>query len=312
MIQMYDGLVNSIETVTTGAINATDTTINVLNETQIPDAPNLLVLGSGASAETVKLTAKTGNVLTVVRGLQGTAKSWASGTLVARNFTEYDHRAFKENISELETKQGNISSLTTLYVSTSGNDSNNGLAVGTPLRNIQTAINKIPQIVNHEVNINVATGDYTENILFNGFIGKGNIALKGGTAISNYYVINSCSQYNVDCTLNVIGINAKTTTDVGFIIQKCIFSSFSFCRVPMSSAFDGFLVAQGSRATISDCNTENRKIGIQCNNATVVSINNTGGGNGTGLQASAGTIMKIGTQPTGTVNEGTYGGGVIR
>ena len=197
-------------------------------------------------------------------------------------------------------------------MSTSGNDSNNGLAVGTPLRNIQTAINKIPQIVNHEVNINVATGDYTENILFNGFIGKGNIALKGGTAISNYYVINSCSQYNVDCTLNVIGINAKTTTDVGFIIQKCIFSSFSFCRVPMSSAFDGFLVAQGSRATISDCNTENRKIGIQCNNATVVSINNTGGGNGTGLQASAGTIMKIGTQPTGTVNEGTYGGGVIR
>ena len=58
MIQMYDGVVNSIETVTTGAINATDTIINVLDETRIPEAPNILVLGSGASAETVKLTAK--------------------------------------------------------------------------------------------------------------------------------------------------------------------------------------------------------------------------------------------------------------
>lgn len=103
MIQMYDGVVNSIETVTTGAINATDTIINVLDETRIPDAPNLLVLGSGVSAETVKLIEKNGSVLTVERGLQGTAKSWASGTLVARNFTEYDHRAFKENIEELNT-----------------------------------------------------------------------------------------------------------------------------------------------------------------------------------------------------------------
>lgn len=108
MIQMYDGVVNSIETVTTGAINATDTIINVLDETRIPEAPNILVLGSGASAETVKLTAKTGNVLTVERGLQGTAKSWASGTLIARNFTEYDHRAFKENIEEVNTQLAQI------------------------------------------------------------------------------------------------------------------------------------------------------------------------------------------------------------
>lgn len=105
MIQMYDGVVNSIETVTTGAINATDTIINVLDETRIPEAPNILVLGSGASAETVKLVEKNGSVLTVERGLQGTAKSWASGTLVARNFTEYDHRAFKENIETLNTNQ---------------------------------------------------------------------------------------------------------------------------------------------------------------------------------------------------------------
>ena len=130
--------------------------------------------------------------------------------------------------------------------------------------------------------------------------------------ITNDYVVNKLTQYNVNCTLNVIGVNAKTTTDIGFIVQKCMFSNFSFCRVPLNSTQDGILVSLGSRCVIDSCNFENRKIGIHCNNATVISSNNTGGFNQVGIQASAGVIMKIGTQSVGATSEGIFGGGVIR
>jgi hypothetical protein len=75
-----------------------------LDPAQIPDAPNLLVIGADtANAETVKLTAKTGTVLTVVRGFQGAARAWGAGVLIARNFTAYDHDAFVENMKEIGT-----------------------------------------------------------------------------------------------------------------------------------------------------------------------------------------------------------------
>jgi len=49
----------------------------------------------------VKLTAKDGNKLTVIRGFQGAAKAWEAGTTISRNFTAYDHDAFAANINTL-------------------------------------------------------------------------------------------------------------------------------------------------------------------------------------------------------------------
>lgn len=99
---MYPGQVNSRETITTSALNATDTTLTVLDAGLLPDAPNLLVLGAGSTAETVLMTAKTDNVLTLVRGFQGVPKTWNLGTVVSRNFTEYDYGALVENITDVE------------------------------------------------------------------------------------------------------------------------------------------------------------------------------------------------------------------
>ena len=99
---MYPALVNSVATALTGAISAGDTVFFVLDDSRIPDPPNLLVIGeNSALAETVKLVAKNGNQLTVQRGFQGAARAWSAGTSVSRNFTAYDHDAFKANITEL-------------------------------------------------------------------------------------------------------------------------------------------------------------------------------------------------------------------
>ena len=103
MLEMFKGMVNSPETTITNDINAEDTIIYVLDETKVPEElPNLMTLGTGTSAETVKVLEVNGNALTVERGFQGVARSWNAGTVIARNFTEYDYNALMENIKTLK------------------------------------------------------------------------------------------------------------------------------------------------------------------------------------------------------------------
>lgn len=102
MLEMYKGVANSPETTITNNINESDTLIYVLDETRVPEPPNLMVLGTGTSAETIKVISIDGNALTVERGFQGVPRSWNAGTVIARNFTEYDYNALKENIETLK------------------------------------------------------------------------------------------------------------------------------------------------------------------------------------------------------------------
>jgi hypothetical protein len=104
--EMYPALVNSVATALTGAIGVSDTTLFVLDDSRIPDPPNLLVIGeNSALAETVKRVEKNSNQLTVQRGFQGSARAWNAGTTVSRNFTAYDHDAFKANVETLADGQ---------------------------------------------------------------------------------------------------------------------------------------------------------------------------------------------------------------
>lgn len=67
----------------------------------------------------------------------------------------------------------------TLYVATTGSDSNDGLTVGTPLRNVTTALNKLPQTVKHTPTINVAAGTYTENVVLPQSLLSVNVTING-------------------------------------------------------------------------------------------------------------------------------------
>lgn len=99
MKEMYKGVVNSPETTITNDISNTDTLIYVLDDTRVPDElPNLMTIGTGTNAETIKVVAKAGSAITVVRGFQGVAKSWNTGSIIARNFTEYDYEALRDNL----------------------------------------------------------------------------------------------------------------------------------------------------------------------------------------------------------------------
>ena len=103
LAKMYPPQANTPETSLSGALTAAGTTVNVVDGTMLPDAPNLLTIGAdGSTAETVLMTAKNGNVLTVVRGQDGTtARAWSAGDVIGRYFTAADQKAMQDNITAL-------------------------------------------------------------------------------------------------------------------------------------------------------------------------------------------------------------------
>ena len=103
LVKMYPAQANSPETSLSGALTAAGTTVNVVDGSVLPEAPNLLTIGAdGSTAETVLMTAKSGNVLTVTRAQNGTtARAWSAGDVIARYFTAADQTAIQENIKKL-------------------------------------------------------------------------------------------------------------------------------------------------------------------------------------------------------------------
>ena len=103
LVKMYPAQANSPETSLSGALTAAGTTVNVVDGSILPEAPNLLTIGAdGSTAETALMTAKNGNVLTVTRAQNGTtARAWSAGDVIARYFTAADQTAMQENIKKL-------------------------------------------------------------------------------------------------------------------------------------------------------------------------------------------------------------------
>lgn len=136
LVTMYPAQANSPETSLSGALTAAGTTVNVVDGSVLPEAPNLLTIGAdGSTAETVLMTAKSGNVLTVTRAQNGTtARAWSAGDVIARYFTAADQTAMQENIKKLnEGKAEKVSSPTAgnfAGLDASGNPTDSGKKPG--------------------------------------------------------------------------------------------------------------------------------------------------------------------------------------
>ena len=111
---MYPAQPNSPQTTLAADITAADTSMTVLDATVLPAAPNLCTIGDDENAEVVSYTTITGNVVSgLVRGQSGTVASvWTEGTVVARDFTSYDHDTFIGNINDLDTNKAPLASPT--------------------------------------------------------------------------------------------------------------------------------------------------------------------------------------------------------
>jgi len=100
MQTMYAGIPNSPSTTLSSDIDATQTTIPVIDPSKFPSAPNEATIGTGEDAETITYTGISGNDITgCTRGFEGTAKAWVGGTSIGRNFTNYDYSSIIANIN---------------------------------------------------------------------------------------------------------------------------------------------------------------------------------------------------------------------
>lgn len=103
---MYKGIAFSPKTTITEDINAGSTVIKVADASVFPEAPNLATIGTDEDAETILYSAKSGDSLSgCTRGVEGTAKSWSSGALIARNFTAVEYGYIVDNIKQLFDEQ---------------------------------------------------------------------------------------------------------------------------------------------------------------------------------------------------------------
>ena len=102
MEPMYRGIPFSPQTTLTDSIGAADTVIPVADVSAFPDPPNYATIGTDSGGETIKYTAKAGNSLSgCTRGVEGTAKSWPSGSVIGRNFTAKDLSTLQANTKEV-------------------------------------------------------------------------------------------------------------------------------------------------------------------------------------------------------------------
>ncbi len=91
-VQLYPGMPFSPQAALTNNIGATDTVIEVSDISAFPPAPNLATIGTDEEGETIAYAAKTDTALSgCVRGVEGTAKTWAKGEPIGRNWTAKDH-----------------------------------------------------------------------------------------------------------------------------------------------------------------------------------------------------------------------------
>ena len=103
---MYKGIPFSPKTTIIEDINAGSTVIKVADTSVFPEAPNLATIGTDEDAETIIYSAKSGDSLSgCTRGVEGTAKSWSSGAIIARNFTAVEYGYIVDNIKQLFDEQ---------------------------------------------------------------------------------------------------------------------------------------------------------------------------------------------------------------
>lgn len=210
----------------------------------------------------------------------------------------------------------------TYYVdAVAGDDANDGLAAGAgrALKTIQAAINKIPQIVNHTININVAVGTYPESIALSGFTGKGRININGGAnlAAAVNYLVNSITVAN--CALQVVigGFKANSAgVTQSFYIAHSVNTEFDYCISDVANAY-GFRTDY-CKAVLYQCISSNHNtagiIGYSCNTTLWDCY---GSGNAYGINAAYGAIIsQFGATGFGKRIRGTSGnvaqqGGII-
>lgn len=241
--------------------------------------------------------------------------------------TSHFAETVKDNVHGLKTTDN-----VTIYVdATNGNDANPGTQ-SQPLQTISAAVEKITNLIiddNHTVTIQLAPGTYVENVDIRNLIGAGTFYLRGGSDLeeADDYVIDGFVRFlGCTCITYIHGIKVLGSSSMAgaIVFARCLAGRASNCKVDKTGRINSennYGVQAGAHSLITVTNSDisnitggsNINAAIQCfQTSRIFSLNNTGNNNSVGLRTIAGTIMKSGSQPSGTTAESENEGGVIR
>ena len=135
--KMYDGVVNSPETYLTQNLAADATIIYVADGSVFGELPNIAVIGTDQTAETILVEKKRSDGgYNVKRSIEGNGGSWTRTTPVARNFTNFDYQQIKDNIEKLNAgKQDSLTAGSNIQIT-------NGIISATDTKYDDTQIKK--------------------------------------------------------------------------------------------------------------------------------------------------------------------------
>lgn len=203
------------------------------------------------------------------------------------------------------------------FVSPTGSDSNDGLSSGQPFKTLQHAFDILPTFVNHTVNVNVAAGTYSEEIIAT-VAGAGTININGNVNSQDSYSIKRLRFLTCTAEIYVNGVKLAGSSDnVGIEAINC--------RSVQSISNNIYGSSSGSGSGIKAINSTVHSYSTLMSGfyygafagymAKIYSDSwRTTASISVGIVATEGSIIaKNGIQPTGSaVAEQTSTGGVIR
>lgn len=204
----------------------------------------------------------------------------------------------------------------TYYVRTDGSDSNNGLSntAGGAFKTIGKAVSMLPQIINHEVTINVAAGTYAETVSLFGFSGKGVLYLNGDTSVSTSRQIQGINLQNVALFTGITGFSCTLTTSSSIVVTTCLHILLDRMNLVSSAASNVGLWAQADAfVELYNSTISSKNIAVLSTRMSRVLVSNTtGSNNNAALQAErGGTIYEDAVSIGATTLRIAATGGVI-
>ncbi|MCJ8008890.1 hypothetical protein [Lederbergia wuyishanensis] len=254
-------------------------------------------------------------------------ENWDKVDDFAKTVDEHLAERLQDGVHGLATTQNII-----YYVdAVKGNDNNNGLTKDTAFKNIQTAIDKLPKNIMHDVRIRVLPGDYSSQgiIEVHGFRSMRSllssvndfkiIAFDGDVEITDIakainYKVYAIRVTNCHATVSVSSFY-PTNTDYAFGlgVDSSARVLFMSCMDSVSASRDG-IFASASRVENHGCSLSNKAFAISSRrSAHVYSAASSGSQNQVALYATEGGVISKRTgQPSGTTAERIDNGGAIR
>jgi hypothetical protein len=215
----------------TPAAPITDVDIAAANKDGAVTVPSLRTLGSGAQQACAGDDGRLGN---------------------ARTPTAHTHPV--ADITGLLPSREKLTAPRTYYVSTTGNDTNNGLSAGTTFATIQKAVDVASSLDNGGFSITIQVVDtgslttYTGAVTLKSFVGSGTITIQGNSTTPSNVLINTAgTAFTATSVLGVYSVkDLKITTSAGHGLYSSNGSILQFGNINFGSVAGCHIATAGA------------------------------------------------------------------